>query len=391
MDLRFTAEEQAFRQELRIFIDANLSPDTRDRLRRGEMPTKQDIVTWQRTLNARGWATPSWPREFGGPGWSPVQRLIFLEETGSAPAPELLSFNVNMIGPVLIQFGTPEQQQRFLRRAANVDDWWCQGFSEPGAGSDLASLRTAARRDGEHYVVTGQKTWTTLAQHADWMFCLVRTDPQAKKQEGISFLLLDMNSPGVTVRPIRLIDGSRHVNEVFLDEVRVPADQLVGRENRGWDVAKFLLSNERIGITRLGRTKERLARALEIATEIGAIDDPTLRRRFAALEVEMKALEMTQLRVVSAPRPAADKPDPFSSILKIKGTELQQAVAALLLDVAGPMALAAGPGDRVNEPDEMPDWAAPAAAQYLFARAFSIYGGSNEIQKSILAKSVLGL
>ncbi len=391
MDLRFTDEEEAFRRELRAFIDANLPAETRARLRRGEMATKQDIVTWQRLLHGRGWATPSWPREFGGPGWTPVERLIFLDETGAAPAPELLSFNVNMIGPVLIQFGTPEQQRRFLPRAARLDDWWCQGFSEPGAGSDLAALKTAARRDGDHYVVTGQKTWTTLAQHADWMFCLVRTDPAAKKQEGISFLMFDMKSPGVTVRPIRLIDGSSHVNEVFLDEVRVPADQLVGRENRGWDVAKFLLSHERVGITRLGRTKERLARAREIATEIGAIDDPMLRRRFAALEVEIKALEMTQLRVVSAPKPEAGKPDPFSSILKIKGTELQQAVAALLLDVAGPLALAEGSGDRVNEPDELPDWAAPAAAQYLFARAFSIYGGSNEIQKGILAKSVLGL
>ena len=259
MDLRFTPEELAFRDEVRAFIRDNLPAEIRERMRLGYGPRKEDTVAWQRILNKRGWAAMSWPKEWGGPGWTSVQKMIFLEENQVAPAPELSSFNITMLGPVLIQFGTEEQKKRFLPRAANLDDWWCQGFSEPGAGSDLASLKTAAKRDGDHYVVNGQKIWTSTAHHADWCFVLVRTNPNAaKRQEGISFLLVDMKTPGITVRPIISIDGSHHLNEVFFDDVRVPVENRVYEENRGWDVAKFLLGNERTGIARLGKSKERV-------------------------------------------------------------------------------------------------------------------------------------
>ncbi|MEN0074598.1 MAG: acyl-CoA dehydrogenase family protein, partial [Paracraurococcus sp.] len=302
MDLRFTPEEAAFREEVRGFIRDNLPREIHERMRLGYPPRKQDTIAWQRILNAQGWAGYNWPKEHGGPGWSPIQRMIFLEENLSAPAPELLSFNITMLGPVLIQFGTEAQKKRFLPRAANLDDWWCQGFSEPGAGSDLASLRTAAKREGDHYIVNGQKIWTSTAHNADWCFCLVRTDPTAKKrQEGISFLLIDLRTPGIEVRPIISIDGSHHLNEVFFTDVRVPAENLVGEENKGWSVAKYLLGNERTGIARLGTSKAAVRRAKEVAREVRArgrplIEDRAFRTRVAQLEVDMKALEITQLR-----------------------------------------------------------------------------------------------
>jgi alkylation response protein AidB-like acyl-CoA dehydrogenase len=401
MDLRFTAEELAFRDELRAFIGDHLPADIRERMRLGHASKKAEIVAWQRILNARGWAAYSWPKEYGGPGWSPVQRMIFLEENQLAPAPEVSSFNITMIGPVLIQFGSDEQKARFLPRAANLDDWWCQGFSEPGAGSDLAALKTSARRDGDDYVVNGQKVWTSTAHHADWCFCLVRTDAQAKKrQEGISFLLIDMRTPGITVRPIISIDGSHHLNEVFFDDVRVPASLRVGEENRGWDVAKFLLGHERTGIARLGKSKERVAFAKEKAREMREggrplIEDPHFRRRIAELETELKALEITQMRVVSAhDRSREGKPDPLSSVLKVKGTELLQATTELAMDVGGPQAMPDWAQELEalsNEPDLGPAWATEATRSYLFLRAASIYGGTNEIQKNILTKAVLGL
>jgi alkylation response protein AidB-like acyl-CoA dehydrogenase len=399
MDLRFSPEEVAFREEVRAFIRDNLPDELRERLRLGYSARKQDTVMWQRRLNARGWAALGWPKEWGGPDWTPVQRMIFLEENLLAPAPELLSFNITMLGPVLLHWGTEAQKQRFLPRAANLDDWWCQGFSEPGAGSDLASLKTAAKLDGDHYVVNGQKIWTSTAHHADWCFVLVRTDPNARKrQEGISFLLVDMKSPGITVRPIISIDGSHHLNEVFFDDVRVPVENRVGPENRGWDVAKYLLGNERTGIARLGKSRERVEYAKRMARELRAngrplIEDFDFRRRVAQLEVDIKALELTQLRVVSAPPRNDGKPDPFSSILKIKGTELQQDSTELVMDVGGPLAM---PGwameleALVNEEPIGPDWAPPMAGPYLFLRAASIYGGSNEIQKNILSKAVMG-
>src|SRR5215469_3445478 len=342
MDLRYTPEELAFRGELRAFFRDNLPADIRERMRLGHTPSKEDIVRWQRILNQRGWAAYSWPKECGGPGWTPVERMIFLEENQLAPAPEVSSFNITMIGPVLIQFGTEDQKQRFLPRAANLDDWWCQGFSEPGAGSDLASLKTAAKREGEYYIVNGQKIWTSTAHHADWCFVLVRTNPNAKKrQEGISFILVDMKTPGITVRPIISIDGSHHLNEVFFDDVRVPVANRVYEENKGWDVAKFLLGNERTGIARLGKSKERIKLAKTQAHEMREggrplSEDPEFRRRIAALETELKSLEITQLRVLSAQRAGEGKQDPLTAVLKLKGTELLQATTELAMDVAGP-------------------------------------------------------
>ncbi|HZU88264.1 MAG TPA: acyl-CoA dehydrogenase family protein, partial [Stellaceae bacterium] len=400
MDLRFSAEELAFRDEVRAFIRDHLPDDIRERMRLGCTPSKEDTVRWQRILNERGWAAYSWPKEYGGPGWTPVQRMIFLEENQLAPAPEVSSFNITMIGPVLIRFGSEEQKRRFLPRAANIDDWWCQGFSEPGAGSDLAALKTAARREGDHYVVNGQKIWTSTAHHADWCFCLVRTDPMAKKrQEGISFLLIDMKTPGITVRPIISIDGSHHLNEVFFDDVRVPVELRVGEENRGWDVAKYLLGHERTGIARLGKSKERVAFAREKAREMRSngkalIQDPAFRLRVAQLQVDIKALEITQLRVVSDYAKEAGKPDPLSSALKIKGTELLQATTELAMDVGGPLAMPDWAEELAalsNEPELGPAWAGEATRSYLFLRAASIYGGTNEIQKNILTKAVLGL
>jgi pimeloyl-CoA dehydrogenase large subunit len=400
MDLRFSAEEIAFREEVRAFFKENLPEPIRRKLIEGKKTGKEDIVSWQRILNKKGWAVPHWPKEWGGTEWSAVKQYIFLDEMQQAPAPSPLQFGVYMVGPVIAAFGSEAQKKHFLPRIANIDDWWCQGFSEPGAGSDLASLKTTAKRAGDHYIVNGQKTWTTLAQYADWIFCLVRTNPEAKKQEGISFLLIDMKTPGVTVRPIQTIDGSREVNEVFFDDVRVPVENLVGEENRGWDYAKFLLGNERFGIARVGLSKERIRRLKELAAmervgEKPMIEDERFRIKIAAVEVELKALEMTQLRVVAAHRNGSNKPDPASSILKIKGSEIQQTISELLFEVVGPYGLPYQPeqieGDRVNEPPIGPDYAAPLAPTFFNWRKISIYGGSNEIQKNIIAKAILGL
>jgi alkylation response protein AidB-like acyl-CoA dehydrogenase len=401
MDLRFTPEELAFRDELRGFIRDNLPADIRDKMRLGYPAEKEDTRRWQRILNKRGWAAYSWPKEWGGPGWTPVQRMMFLEENQLTPAPDMQVFNITMIGPVLIQFGTEEQKKRFLPRAANLDDWWCQGFSEPGAGSDLAALKTAARRDGDDYIVNGQKIWTSTAHMADWCFLLVRTDPSApKRQEGISFLLVDMKTPGITVRPIISIDGTHHLNEVFFDDVRVPVSMRVGPENKGWDVAKFLLGNERTGIARLGRSKERVEFAKEAARGVQAngrplIEDFAFRQRVAQLEVDIKALEITQLRVVSAHDKAKDgKPDPLSSVLKIKGTELLQQTTELVMDIGGPLAMPDWAQELAalsNEPELGPPWATETTRSYLMLRAASIYGGTNEIMKNIVSKAVLGL
>jgi pimeloyl-CoA dehydrogenase large subunit len=402
MDLRFTPEETAFRDEVRAFMKEKLPPAIRTKMIDGSRLGKEDLVNWQRILNAKGWAVPHWPKEWGGTGWGPVEIYLFRDELQQAPAPEPLAFGVSMVGPVIIAFGNETQKKRYLPRIANLDDWWAQGFSEPGAGSDLASLRTTARRDGAHYIVNGQKTWTTLAQYADWIFCLVRTDPAAKKQEGISFLLIDMKTPGITVRPIQTIDGGYEVNEVFFDDVKVPAENLVGEENKGWNYAKFLLGNERTGIARVGISKSRIRRlkelaALEQSRGKPLIADERFRAKIAAVEIELKALEMTQLRVVAAERSrdGNNKPDPASSILKIKGSEIQQTITELLLEVVGPYALPDqiphGDDERWNEPPVGPDWAGPLAPQYFNYRKTSIYGGSNEIQKNIIAKAILGL
>ncbi|QQQ17881.1 acyl-CoA dehydrogenase family protein [Brevundimonas vitis] len=381
MDLSFSPEDNAFRDEVRAFIASELSPETRRRVEEGRALTKADVVDWQRTLNARGWATPSWPASAGGPGWTAVQRYIFMDELYAASAPEPLSFNVSMIGPVLIEYGNQDQKERFLKATANLDIWWAQGFSEPGAGSDLAALSTTAERDGDHYVVNGQKLWQGMAHRADWMFTLVRTDPAApKKQGGISFLLIDLRSPGITIRPIITIDGRHEVNEVFLDDVRVPVADRIGEENQGWTYAKYLLSNERTGIARIGMTRRVLARVRDALGASGA--EGRYGREADAIEAELKALEITQLRVLAAQ--AAGQTDPRSSILKIKGTELRQAASELLMRVIGPAGLEfvyEGEGEAPFE----------AASNYFTLRAASIYGGASEVQKNIIASSVLGL
>ena len=400
MDLRFSPEDNAFRAEVRKFFQTEIPLAIRRKVIEGRELTKQDIVTSHKAIHAKGWAVPSWPKEWGGQDWSPIQYYMFGEELQINGVPGLLGFNVSMNGPVLIQFGTDAQKKRFLPRMAALDDWWCQGFSEPGSGSDLASLKTTAVRQNDHYVVNGQKIWTTLAQHADWIFCLVRTDPAAKKQLGISYLLFDMKTPGITVRPIITLDGSAEVNEVFFDNVKVPVENLVGEENRGWDCAKYLLGNERTGIARVGTSKMRVARIKQLAGIVPAgdgslMDDAHFREKVAAVEVELKALEMTQLRVLSEEkkRGRGGKPDPASSILKIKGSEIQQLTTELLMEVAGPLSLPFAAHDSPighNETSGDPDWAGPMAPSYFNNRKVSIYGGTNEIQHNIIAKAVLG-
>ncbi|MGI4792911.1 MAG: pimeloyl-CoA dehydrogenase large subunit [Janthinobacterium lividum] len=397
MNLSFTPEEIAFRDRMREFFTTEIPASIRAHVERGEHVPREDQITSQRILNAAGLAVPHWPKAWGGQDWSPVQIYIWQDEMQQACVPPPLGFNANMVGPVIAQFGSEAQKQRFLPATANLDIWWCQGFSEPGAGSDLASLRTSAVRDGDHYVVNGQKTWTTLAQYADWIFCLCRTDATVKKQQGISFILIDMKTPGITVRPIVTIDGGREVNEVFFDDVRVPVENLVGEENKGWDYAKFLLGNERTGIARVGVSKARIRRikqlaALEFVGDRKMSEEPHFREKMAAVEIELKALEMTQLRVVADER-NRDKgtPNPASSILKLKGSELQQATTELLMDVVGPYVLPYDDSeDGSNEPPVGPDYAAEAAPIYFNWRKISIYGGSNEIQRNIVAKAILG-
>ncbi|HRK19522.1 MAG TPA: acyl-CoA dehydrogenase family protein [Hyphomicrobiaceae bacterium] len=394
MDLRFTPEENAFRQELRDYFLTEIPSSIRKKIAVGEHLAKADMVESCRLLAKKKWVAPLWPVEWGGPGWTPIQQYIFGEEVQACSVPQPLPFNYSMCGPVVIAFGTEAQKKKFLPPMYNMDHWWCQGFSEPGAGSDLAGLKTSAVRDGDSYVINGQKTWTTLAQYADWCFVLARTDPNAKKQLGISFILVDMKTPGITVRPIVTIDGGREVNEVFFDNVRVPAENLIGQENRGWDCAKFLLGNERTGIARVGLSKQRLGRVKQLAAKVMAgerplIEDERFREKMAAVEVELKALEMTQLRVLAEDsKRRSNQPNPASSILKIKGSEIQQATTELLLEVAGPLALPYHEEQAEFGTDE--HWAAPAAPQYFNFRKVSIYGGSNEIQRGIIAKAVLG-
>jgi alkylation response protein AidB-like acyl-CoA dehydrogenase len=391
MRLRLSDQDVAFRDEMREFFTTKVPQEIRDKVRDRRELTKDDIVESQRTLNAAGLAVPGWPVEWGGRDWTNLQRHIWHEEMQLACVPAPLAFNASMIGPVIAAFGSQEVKERFLPATANLDIWWSQGFSEPDAGSDLASLRTTAVRDGDHYVVNGQKTWTTLGQYGDWIFTLVRTNPDApKKQAGISMLLIDMTTPGLTVRPIELIDGGHEVNEVWFEDVRVPAENLVGEENAGWTYAKFLLGNERVGVAPVGSSKRLLAQAKEHAREIRTasgtlLDDPLTAARIAELENDLLALELTALRV--AAHSADGKPHPASSVLKLQGTVLQQAVTELFVDLAGPDALASGAADG----SQVPHWARVSAPQYLNYRKASIYGGSNEVQRQIIAGTILGL
>jgi alkylation response protein AidB-like acyl-CoA dehydrogenase len=399
MELAFTTDEQQFREEVRSFIDDNLPKDIQDKMLTGKSMGREDFLRWHRILHKRGWVAPNWPLEHGGTGWTPVQRHIFEDEIAEAGAPPVISFGVTMCGPVVIRFGDDWQKQYFLPRILSGEHVWCQGFSEPGSGSDLASLRTRAVREGDHYVVNGQKIWTTLAHIADWIFMLVRTDPQARKQqEGISFLLIDMKSPGITVRPIVTMDGGREVNEVFFDNVKVPAKNLVGEENKGWTYAKFLLGNERTGIARVGASKRELRHLKEIAAEEQdggrpLIENPRFRDKIAQIEIELMALEITNLRMIAAMR-GGKGPGPESSILKIKGSDIQQRLTELAMEAVGPYAM---PFQREalaegwNEEPIGPAYAAVTAPHYFNYRKVSIYGGSNEIQRNVIAKMMLGL
>lgn len=396
MDLLYSSEDLAFRDQVRAFLASHLPPELQHKVRAHLRLAKADYVRWHRILAAQGWAAPGWPVDYGGPGWTPVQRHLFEEECALAGAPPVLPFGVNMVAPVLMAFGSQAQKHHYLPRILACEDWWCQGYSEPGAGSDLAALQTSAVRDGDHYVVNGQKTWTTLAQHADMIFCLVRTDPAARKQEGISFLLVDMHAPGVTVRPIAMLDEDHEINEVFFDDVRVPVANLVGEEHRGWTYAKYLLGHERTGIAAVGRSKRELAFVKRLALRErkrgrALLDDPMFAAKVAALEIELMALEVTVLRVLAR---AAAAPGPEASMLKIKGTEIQQALTELMVEAAGPQALAFDPayldGMRAHS-IAGDDAAAPLAACYFNYRKTSIYGGSNEIQRNIISRMILGL
>jgi alkylation response protein AidB-like acyl-CoA dehydrogenase len=389
--LALSDEDAAFREDLRRIYTTEIPADIRKRTREGDLNYPDDLVTSQRILNEHGLAVPTWPVAWGGKDWSPLRRQIWLDEMQLAGVPEPLAFNAKMVGPVIAQFGSQELKERFLPPTANIDIWWCQGFSEPEAGSDLASLRTTAVRDGDSYVINGQKTWTTLGQYADWIFLLARTNPEApKKQAGISFLLARMDTPGITLRPIKLIDGSYEVNEVFFEDVRVPADQLVGEENQGWTYAKFLLGNERTGIARIGYTKLWMSQVKERAAQVrlnGAtlLDDPLFAARVAEVENGLLALELTQMRVSGSE--ADGKPNPASSILKLRGSQLQQAATELFVEAAGADALPFDAGDDID----VPMWAAEAAPRYLNFRKTSIFGGTNEIQRNIIASTILGL
>ena len=384
MDLAFSPEENAFREEVRRFVAAELPNTIRDKVLNGVHLERGEHVAWQRILHNHGWGGVGWPKEFGGPGWTPTQLYIFEEECAAAGAPRLISFGLKMIAPVLMAFGSPAQQQRFLPKIMSAEEWWCQGYSEPGAGSDLASVKTRAVRSGDHYVVNGQKTWTTLGQHADWIFCLVRTDPEAKKQSGISFLLIDMKSPGVTVRPIITLDGAHEVNEVWLEDVKVPLENLVGEENKGWTYAKFLLGHERTNIAGIGIAKRELVRLKRIAEAEGKLDQPLFAARVAQVEIDLMALEITNLRVLSAER-EKKAPGPEASILKIKGTEIQQAIAELMMQAVGSYAL------PYRQNDLGPEYAANLGTGYCNLRKLSIFGGSNEIQKNIISQMIMGL
>ena len=393
MDLAFTPEEQAFREEIRSWVRANLPEDIARKVRNDLHLTREDMQRWAKILGKKGWLGYGWPKEFGGPGWSAVQKHLFEEECALAGTPRIVPFGPVMVAPVIMAYGTPEQHRRFLPGIASGEVWWSQGYSEPGSGSDLASVKTRAERVGDKYIVNGQKTWTTLGQYGEWIFCLVRTSNEGKPQTGISFLLIDMKSPGVTVRPIKLLDGSHEVNEVFFDNVQVPADQLIGEENKGWTYAKHLLSHERTNIADVNRAKRELERLKRIAKTEGVWEDLRFRDQIALLEIDVIALEMLVLRVLSAMK-SGKNPLDIAGLLKIKGSEIQQRYSELMMLAAGPYALpyiqeAMEAGYQGDFPGNVLG-NAPLAATYFNMRKTTIYGGSNEVQRNIVAQTVLG-
>jgi len=398
MDLNYSEEQLSFRKQVRDFLKAYLPEELKQKVRLRQSLSKADYLEWHRILNDQRWLAGSWPVEFGGAAWDVIQRHIFDDEMARAAAPRIIPFGVYMLGPLLQQFGSTEQKKYYLPKILSGEHWWCQGYSEPGAGSDLASLKTRAIKDGDHYVVNGQKTWTTLGQHANMIFCLVRTSTEGKPQAGISFLLIDMNSPGVTVRPIVLIDGEPEVNEVFFDDVRVPVSQLVGDENRGWTYAKYLLTHERTNIAGVGFA----AAGLESLKRIGRIEqcrgkplieNPHFAAQIARLEIDLMAMTTTNLRVIAAAS-AGHAPGPESSMLKIKGSILRQEINALTRSAVGVYAMPFSSeqldADR-NEFPAGPDYANAVTGAYLNNRKLSIYGGSNEIQRGIISKAILKL
>ncbi|MEF7614051.1 acyl-CoA dehydrogenase family protein [Aquincola sp. MAHUQ-54] len=392
MDLHFTPEEQAFRQRIRQWVAEHLPKDISHKVHNALRLTKDDFQRWARILGKEGWHGWAWPKEFGGPGWNAIERHLFEEETALAGAPRVVPFGPVMVAPVIMAFGSPEQQRRHLPGIMSGDVWWSQGYSEPGSGSDLASVKTRAERQGDKYIVNGQKTWTTLGQHGDWIFCLVRTSTEGKPQTGISFLLIDMKSPGITVRPIITMDGEHEVNEVFFDNVEVPAENLVGEENKGWTYAKYLLAHERTNIADVNRAKRELERLKRIAKAEGVYDDTRFRDQIALLEVDVVALEMMVLRVLSAEQGGKKQLD-VAGLLKIRGSEIQQRYTELMMLAAGPYArpyvheaMEAGwQGDYVGAAH-----LAPLAGTYFNMRKTTIYGGSNEVQRNIVAQTVLG-
>jgi len=398
MDLIYSEEEIQFREEVKAFLSDNLSAELAKKGRLGASLSKADHEEWHAKLNARGWLASNWPKEHGGTGWSPVQRHIFEEELALAHAPRIVPFGLAMLGPVLQKFGSDEQKAHYLPRILSGEDWWCQGYSEPGAGSDLASVRTSAVRQGDHYVVNGQKTWTTLGQHADWIFCLVRTDKDVKPQAGISFLLIDMKSPGVTVRPIVLIDGGAEVNEVFFDNVEVPVGNLVGEENMGWTYAKYLLTHERTNIAGVGFSNAGLSNLKRIAKlepcgDKALIDNPHFAARMAVVEIDLMAMATTNSRLLAGAA-AGQAPGAESSMLKVKGTLIRQEITDLSRRAVGPYAMPFLPETLepgCNEEPVGPDYSTAVSAQYFNNRKLSIFGGSNEIQRSIISKAILEL
>jgi alkylation response protein AidB-like acyl-CoA dehydrogenase len=391
MDLAFTPEEQAFREEIRAWVSANLPADLSHKVHNALHLTRDDMQRWAKILGSKGWLGHGWPKEFGGPGWNSVQKHLFEEECALAGAPRVVPFGPVMVAPVIMAFGSPEQQRRFLPGIADGSVWWSQGYSEPGSGSDLASVKTRAERQGNQYIVNGQKTWTTLGQYGEWIFCLVRTSTEGKPQTGISFLLIDMKSPGVTVRPIIMLDGGHEVNEVFFDNVAVPAENLIGEENKGWTYAKHLLSHERTNIADVNRAKRELERLKRIAKAEGVYEDTRFRDEIAKLEVDVVALEMMVLRVLAAEKSGKNSLD-IAGLLKIRGSEIQQRYSELMMLAAGPNALplireameAGWQGDQATA------LCAPLASTYFNMRKTTIYGGSNEVQRNIVAQVVLG-
>ena len=403
MDLKFTPEEEQFRDDVRAFFAAELPKDIRAKIERGRRTSKDDMVRWQKILNAKGWGAPGWPTQFGGTGWNVVQQHIFDEERAASCAPMQNVFSMKMLAPVMQNFGNAAQQDYFLPRMLSAEDWWCQGYSEPGAGSDLASLRTSAVREGDHYIVNGQKTWNTMGHYADWIFALVRTSTEGRQQQGISFLLINMKSPGVSVRPIIMLDGEHEINDIFFDDVKVPIENLIGEENKGWTYAKFLLSHERSGNAGIGACKRALKNLKEIAAAQPAngkplIEDPRFRDRIAQVEMELMALEITNLRVLSGYAKNSKALGPEVSMLKIKGSEIIQTMAELQMHALGhdalPYVREALDMNWAGDPSlnsHYGDYAPPISGQYFNQRKTTIYAGSTEVQKNIISQMILGL